>query len=199
MRSKVELADILHGLGNRVESLELNNWQLRTLSSLSICRTHALGGHVDACEECGVVRVSYNSCRNRHCPKCQGSSREKWIEARIDELLPVPYFHVVFTIPPVLNELCMQYPERLYGLLFKSAWETLHRFAQNKRLKTGMIAVLHTWGQNLSFHPHLHCIVPGGGTDKQNKWRNLHADGKFLFPVKAMSKVFRAKYVSILR
>ena len=199
MCPKVEVAHILHGLGNRVESLGLNTWQLRTLSAIGICRTRALGGHIDACEECGVIRISYNSCRNRHCPKCQGSNREKWIEARVDELLPVPYFHVVFTLPSVLNELCMKYPERMYGILFKSAWETLQEFAHDKGLKTGIIAVLHTWGQTLSFHPHLHCIVPGGGTDNRGKWKNIRADGKFLFSVKALSKMFRAKYVSLLR
>jgi len=199
MCPKVEVAHVLHGLGNRVESLGLNTWQLRTLSAIGICRTRALGGHIDACKECGVIRISYNSCRNRHCPKCQGSNREKWIEARVDELLPVPYFHVVFTLPFVLNELCMKYPERMYGILFKSAWETLQEFAHDKGLKTGIIAVLHTWGQNLSFHPHLHCIVPGGGTDNRGKWKNIRADGKFLFSVKALSKMFRAKYVSLLR
>ena len=199
MLSKVELADILHGLGAGIETLGLNSWQLRTLSAISICRTSALGGHIDACEECGVIRISYNSCRNRHCPKCQGSNREKWIQARVDELLPVPYFHVVFTMPSELNELCMQYPERMYDILFKSAWETLQTFAANKGLKTGMIAVLHTWGQTLSLHPHLHCIVPGCGTDKPGKWRNLRANGKFLFSVKALSKMFRAKYVYHLR
>ena len=199
MRSKVEVAQILHGLGDRIKTLGLNTWQLRTLSAIGICRTQALGGHIDACEECGVVRVSYNSCRNRHCPKCQGRKREQWVEARTDELLPVPYFHVVFTMPSLLNESCLQYPERLYGILFKSAWETLRTFALAKELKTGMIAVLHTWGQNLSLHPHLHCIVPGGGTDKQGKWKNIRTDGKYLFPVKALSKVFRAKYVSMLR
>ena len=199
MRSEVEVAQILYGLGDRIKTLGLNTWQLRTLSAISICRTRALGGHIDACEECGVVRISYNSCRNRHCPKCQGRKREQWVEARTEELLPVPYFHVVFTLPSLLNESCIQYPKQLYDILFKSAWETLRTFALAKGLKTGMIAVLHTWGQNLSLHPHLHCIVPGGGTDNRGKWKNLRADGKFLFPVKAMSKVFRAKFVSMLR
>ena len=132
MRSKVEVAQILHGLGNRIESLGLNTWQLRTLSAISICRTRALCGHVDACEECGVIRISYNSCRNRHCPKCQGKKHEQWVEARTDELLPVPYFHVVFTLPTLLNESCIQYPKQLYDILFKSAWETLRTFALAK-------------------------------------------------------------------
>jgi hypothetical protein len=158
-----------------------------------------LGGHVDACTECGTLRVSYNSCRNRHCPKCQGNKREKWIQARNSELLPVPYFHLVFTLPQELNPLCLRHPKEAYGILFQSVWETLRLFGQNKPVTTGMISVLHTWGQNLSLHPHLHCIVPGGGIDKNGKWKNIRVDGKFLFPVKALSKVFRAKYVSLLR
>jgi len=158
-----EIGDILHGFGGRIESIGLNSHQLRTLSALRNCRTAALGGHVDACTECGTLRVSYNSCRNRHCPKCQGQKREEWIQARNTELLPVPYFHVVYTLPEELNSFCMHHPKEAYGLLFKSAWETLCLFGKNKHVQTGMIAVLHTWGQNLSLHPHLHCIVPGGG------------------------------------
>jgi hypothetical protein len=158
-----------------------------------------LGGHVDACTKCGTLRVSYNSCRNRHCPKCQGSKREEWIQARNSELLPVPYFHVVFTLPEELNALSLRHPKEVYGILFKSVWETLRQFGANEHVTTGMISVLHTWGQTLSFHPHLHCIVPGGGIDKNGKWKNIRTDGKFLFPVKALSKVFRAKYVAHLR
>jgi hypothetical protein len=158
-----------------------------------------LGGHVDACTECGTLRVSYNSCRNRHCPKCQGNKREQWIQAGNSELLPVPYFHLVFTLPEEMNGLSLSHPKEVYGILFKAVWETLRLFGTNKHLTTGMIAVLHTWGQNLSLHPHLHCIVPGGGIDKNGKWKNIRTDGKFLFPVKALSKVFRAKYVARLR
>ena len=200
MRQKTEIGGILRVFGKRIETLGLNTFQLRTFSALRRCRTAELGGHIDACTECGVVRVSYNSCRNRHCPKCQGNKREEWIQARNSELLPVPYFHLVFTLPHELNVFCMQHPKVLYGILFKSVWETLRLFGSKKHLKPGMIAVLHTWGQNLSLHPHLHCIVPGGGIDKKSgKWKNIRVDGKFLFPVKALSKVFRAKYVSLLR
>ena len=179
MRPKTtpEIGDILHGFGGRIESIGLNSHQLRTLSALRNCRTAALGGHVDACTECGTLRVSYNSCRNRHCPKCQGQKREEWIQARNTELLPVPYFHVVYTLPEELNSFCMHHPKEAYGLLFKSAWETLCLFGKNKHVQTGMIAVLHTWGQNLSLHPHLHCIVPGGGMDKNGQWRNIRTDG----------------------
>ena len=199
MLPKTEIGDILQKPGDRIETIGLNSYQLRTLSALRSCRTAALGGHIDVCSECGKFRVSYNSCRNRHCPKCQGNKREAWIEARNSELLPVPYFHIVFTLPEELNIFCLQHPKEMYGILFKSVWQTLQKFAKNKHLTGGIIAVLHTWGQNMSLHPHLHCIVPGGGIDKKGKWKNFSTKGKFLFPVKALSKVFRAKYVSFLR
>ncbi|MDV4115329.1 IS91 family transposase, partial [Elizabethkingia anophelis] len=194
-----EVADVLNKLGSKLEDLGLNSWQLRTLSALKKCRTSALGGHIDACDECGNVSISYNSCRNRHCPKCQGKNREKWIGMRENELLPVPYFHVVFTIPDTLNSLALHEPKMLYDFLFESAWETLQTFGKNRGLKMGMIAVLHTWGQNLSLHPHLHCIVPGGGVNENGAWKNIRSDGKFLFSVKALSKVFRAKFCEKLK
>ena len=199
MRAKYEVADVLRLLGDDLVHLGLNTWQLRTLSALKQCRTAALGGHIDACDSCGVLSLSYNSCRNRHCPKCQGKNREDWIAARSRDLLPVPYFHLVFTLPEVLNGLALQEPRLVYTLLFEAAWETLQVFGQAKGLRLGMTAVLHTWGQNLSLHPHLHAIVPGGGLDKQGQWKSVRADGKFLFPVKAMSKVFRAKYCQKLQ
>jgi len=199
MRPEKEVGDILRGLGERIETLGLNSFQLRTLSALRSCRTADLGGHLDACTECGVIRVSYNSCRNRHCPKCQGNKREQWIQARNSELLPVPYFHVVFTLPEELNGFCLRYPKEAYGILFRAVWETLQKFGAQHHVTTGMISILHTWGQTLNLHPHLHCIVPGGGMDKNGKWKNIRTDGKYLFPVKALSKVFRAKYVSYLR
>ena len=192
--ARFEVADVLRKLGEKVEHLGLNPWQLRALRAIKTCRTAALGGHVDACEDCGVVSISYNSCRNRHCPKCQGKNREEWIQAREHELLPVPYFHVVFTLPDSINTLAMHQPKLVYDLLFDSAWKTLKKFGNKKGLKMGMIGVLHTWGQNLSLHPHVHCIVPGGGIDKNGNWQNIRKDGKFLFCVKALSKVFRGKF-----
>jgi len=194
-----EVADVLNKLGSKLEDLGLNSWQLRTLFALKKCRTSALGGHIDACDECGNISISYNSCRNRHCPKCQGRNREQWIENRETELLPVPYFHVVFTLPEVLNKTALHEPKMLYDILFESVWETLQTFGKNKNLQMGMIAVLHTWGQNLSLHPHLHCIVPGGGVDENGDWKNIKNDGKFLFSVKALSKVFRAKFCEKLK
>jgi hypothetical protein len=198
-RSRCEVAHVLEKLGNKAENLGLNTWQLRTLSAVRRCRTAALGGHIDACGDCGTISISYNSCRNRHCPKCQGKNREDWIQARTSELLPVPYFHVVFTLPECLNKVALHNPKLVYDVLFESAWATLKTFGKNKGFQSGMIAVLHTWGQNLSLHPHLHCIVPGGGVDKDGKWQNIRSDGKFLFPVKALSKVFRAKYCERLK
>ena len=194
-----EIADILNRLGDKLEDLGFNAWQLRTLFALKKCRTSALGGHIDACDECGNISISYNSCRNRHCPKCQGRNREQWIENRETELLPVPYFHVVFTLPEVLNKTALHEPKMLYDTLFETAWETLQTFGKNKGLSMGMIAVLHTWGQNLSLHPHVHCIVPGGGVDENGVWKNIRSDGKFLFSVKALSKVFRAKFCEKLK
>jgi hypothetical protein len=199
MQPRFEIAEIISRLGEKVETLGLNTWQLRTLSAIRRCRTSALGGHIDACDGCGNISISYNSCRNRHCPKCQGHKREEWIQAREEELLPVPYFHLVFTLPSELNSVAIHRPKAIYDILYEATWETLHQFGQAKGLKMGMIAILHTWGQNLSLHPHLHCIVPGGGVDKNGAWKPIRSDGKFLFPVKALSKVFRAKYVSKLR
>lgn len=201
MQPKVacEVADVIKHLANQIEAIGLNTWQLRTLSAIKKCRTAELGGHVDACDDCGRQHISYNSCRNRHCPKCQGKNREAWINKREEELLPVPYFHVVFTLPDAINPLAMHLPKCVYEILFEAAWETLQQFGKNKGVQMGMVSILHTWGQNLSLHPHLHCIIPGGGIDKNGNWQPLRADGKFLFHVKALSKVFRAKYCAKLK
>lgn len=198
MQARHEVADVLHVLGTGIEKLGLNAWQLRALNALKHCRTAMLGGHVDACDGCGTISISYNSCRNRHCPKCQGHKKQAWIEARSQELLPVPYFHVVFTLPQELNTLAMCQPKQVYDALFAASWQTLETFGKKVGAQMGMVAVLHTWGQNLSLHPHLHCIVPGGGVNRAGLWQNIRSDGKYLFPVKALSKVFRAKYMAAL-
>lgn len=173
----------------------------KVLSHLEQCRTSALGGHRDACPECGAIRVSYNSCRDRHCPKCQGFEREGWIQARKEDMLPVKYFHVVFTLPDSLNPLALKNMTDTYSCLFSAAWQTLKEFARNKEVQPGMVAILHTWGSNLHYHPHLHCIVPCGGIDKNGRWKNISGSKQkspFLFPVTAMSSMFRAKYMSML-
>lgn len=203
MRSVFEVADVLTTHWPQVEqSAQINAWQLRTLGAIKRCRTAAMGGHVDACTDCGAVRASYNSCRNRHCPKCQGQHRELWIQKREEELLPVPYFHVVFTLPDTLNSLAIHKPKQVYDTLFETAWQTVKKFGEDPKhlgATPGMISILHTWGQTLTLHPHLHCVVPGGGLSKANNWKTAKSHGKYLFPVKAMSKVFRAKYAASLK
>lgn len=204
MQPRYEVAQVLERNTDQLHKLAHNSWQLRTLHALRRCRTAALGGHIDQCNHpgCGKLHLSYNSCRNRHCPKCQGHKRQQWMQAREAELLNVPYFHVVFTLPQELNKLALYTPKHLYSTLFATAWEVISGFGQNHKFlgaQTGMIAILHTWGQNLCLHPHLHCIVPGGGITKNGKWKNAKGKGKYLFPVKAMSKVFRAKMVAALR
>lgn len=180
-------------------ALNLTVHQEKTLRALSLCRTSALGGHVDACDDCGIISISYNSCRNRHCPKCQGHKRAAWIQAREQELLPCTYYHVVFTLPGELNGLAISKAGIIYRLLFDATWATLAQFGRQENLQLGMIAILHTWGQQLSLHPHLHCIVPGGGVTAQGSWQSKVRSDKYLFPVKALSKVFRAKFVALLR
>lgn len=206
MKPPFELASLLRmqwpAVEQSLKSKTINSWQIRTLSALSKCRTAALGGHIDGCTSCGNLRMSYNSCRNRHCPKCQGNEREAWIEARKQELLPVAYFHVVFTLPSELNVLCMLHPALSYSALFEAAWATINLFSKDERhlgATTGMIGILHTWGQQLLLHPHLHCIIPAGGLTSQGRWKHSKTNGNYLFPVKALSKVFRAKYVYYLR
>ena len=174
----------------------------KTFQALVDCRTARLGGHVDVCTNCKHTRISYNSCRNRHCTKCQSTNRERWIEHHSAKLLPVKYFHVVFTLPHELNGLCIRYPQLLYNLLFETAWKTLDGFSKNENYlgaNSGMTAILHTWGQQLMLHPHIHCIVPGGGMDENQGWKNTRSKGNYLFPVKQVKKVYRAKFVSGLR
>jgi hypothetical protein len=202
VNSKYSVADVLELEQQHLSKLSPTSWHLRTLHAIRRCRTPAMGGHIDQCTCCNKLHLNYNSCRNRHCPTCQGHKREEWIRSREEELLNVPYFHVVFTLPSELNTYALKEGKIIYSSLFKAAWQTLQQFGENPKhlgAKMGMIAVLHTWGQNLSLHPHLHCIVPGGGVRENNKWKTAKNKGKYLFNVKSMSKVFRAKYVALLR
>jgi len=202
MRSKYQFSDVLALEKEHLIHISTNSWQHRTLQAIRVCRTSELGGHIDKCDHCKKIHISYNSCRNRHCPTCQGHKREEWIAARSSELLPVSYFHIVFTLPSELNSLFMHYPKQMYSILFKSSWATLKQFGENEKhlgAQLGMIGVLHTWGQNLSLHPHLHCIVPGGGVTPAGHWRGAKNKGKYLFNVKSMSKVYRAKFVLEMR
>ena len=172
--------------------------QAQVLRRLAACRTAALGGHVDACDGCGFTRTSYNSCRDRHCPKCQGARRAAWLEARLERLLPVPYFHVVFTLPDLLYPLLLHNQRRLYDLLFHAAAATLLTLAADPgRLgaQVGFTALLHTWGQNLLFHPHLHCVVTGGGLSPDGQ-RWVACKPHFFLPVKVLGKLFRGKFLA---
>lgn len=203
MRPIYEVADVLRAHWSQLPGIKgMNGWKLRTLNAIRRCRTADLGSHTDVCTRCGTVEISYNSCRNRHCPKCQGHKREQWIAARAEDLLAVPYFHVVFTLPSELNQLAMYEPKAVYDSLFAAAWSTLNGFGHDPGhlgAQTGMICILHTWGQQLTLHPHLHCIVPGGGLTKAGRWKSAKSKGKFLFPVKAMGRVYRARYLEQLR
>ncbi len=202
MFCKHKVADILEMEQLQLKTLSLTSWHYRGLQAIRRCRTKAMGGHIDKCDCCQALHISYNSCRNRHCPTCQGHKREQWIKAREGELLNVPYFHIVFTLPSEFNTYALSHGKVIYSSLFRTAWQTLQQFGDNPKhlgAKLGMIAILHTWGQNMSLHPHLHCIVPGGGWRKSGTWKSAKNKGKYLFNVKSMSKVFKAKFISELR
>jgi len=191
-----ELQDIFKSI--KLKSLSPS--QAKAFHRIRLCRTSSLGSHALVCEECGSMDVSFNSCRDRHCPKCQHSVQEKWVEAQMSKLLPVGYFHVVFTIPQELNSLILQNQAILYSLLIQSAGHTLMELAKDPKYlgaTIGVTSVLHTWGQNLSFHPHVHCIVPGGGLSNDGL-RFVRSRKKFFIPVKVISKKFRGKFLDLL-
>jgi predicted RNA-binding Zn-ribbon protein involved in translation (DUF1610 family) len=182
----------------RLHGLSLQ--QHKAAHAIMQCRTAVLGGHVDACSSCGHWLISYNSCNNRHCPKCQWAAQQRWISKRMEELLPTHYFHLVFTLPDLLNPVVMCNEAKIYDLLLRTAWETLDQLTRQPQwlgAQTGMITVLHTWGQNLSLHPHAHCIVPGGGLNDEGRW--ISARPKILLPVRVLSRLFRGKFLHQLR
>lgn len=197
----VELQDVFCQYGETYRQnhkLPLNH--LKVMRAVESCRTSALGAHIDECDECGYTQISYNSCRNRHCPKCQTLNKERWIDARKDDLIDVGYFHVVFTIPDALNPIAYQNQKLIYTILFKAAAEALSELAEDKKYlgaQIGITAVLHTWGQNLVHHPHVHCIVPGGGLNSCGQWVNSRK--KFFIPVKVLSRKFRGKFLYYLK
>jgi len=174
--------------------------QDKVMRHIAACRTTALGGHIDECDSCGHSRISYNSCRDRHCPKCQARQQVEWLTERLERLLPVPYFHVVFTMPDLLNPLALRNKRVVYGILFDAASQTLLEIAKDPRhlgAEIGITAVLHSWGQNLLFHPHLHCVVTGGGLSAdQRKW--LPSRDRYLLPVKVLARLFRGKFLAAL-
>ena len=198
----VELQDIFVQYGAAYqEDHPLSRDQLQVLRAIQTCRTAVLGGHVDACDACGLLQISYNSCRNRHCPKCQTLRQLRWVATRTADLLNhVGYFHVVFTIPEELHAVALQNPRVVYGLFFRAVADTLMELAASPKYlgaRIGMTAILHTWGQNLMYHPHLHVIVPGGGLTPAGLWRP--ARKKFFLPVKVLARKFRGKFLAYLQ
>lgn len=199
-RSKLEVADIFraHGPAYRREHAgHLNLPQLKVMSAVESCRTAALGGHVAACTKCDHQHIAYNSCRNRHCPKCQGAAAQDWMKARMEDLLPVEYFHVVFTLPSEIADIAYQNKEEAYGLLFKASAQTLQTIAADPKhlgAKIGMTSVLHTWGSAVTHHPHVHVVVPGGGLSSDGQ-RWIPCRKGFLVSVKVLSRLFRRLFL----
>ena len=199
-RARPELADVFRQYGESYQRTHrISASQQKVMRAVSVCRTQKLGGHLDRCDACGFERPAYNSCRNRHCPKCQSLAKATWLEKQTSELLPVGYFHLVFTLPHEFNRLILAHKKIGLSLLFKAVTETLLEFGQTRLKGTlGIIAVLHTWDQTLKDHFHLHCLVPAGALSfDHSRW--IAARKNFLFPVKALSLVFRAKFLALLQ
>jgi Putative transposase/Transposase zinc-binding domain len=200
----LELADVVRAHGPAflaTHGQSLSYAQRKVVKAIAVCRTAALGGHVAQCDDCGHRQITYNSCRNRHCPKCQAAARAEWLAERAAELLPVGYFHVVFTLPAALGPLALQNRAVLYSILFRAASEALLTIAADPKhlgARIGFLAVLHTWGQNLQHHPHLHCVIPGGGIGPDRaSW--IACRQSFFLPVRVLSRLFRAKFLAYLR
>ena len=203
MRSDLEVADIFrrHGAAFRLaHDGHLGRVERRVMSAIELCRTAALGGHVETCQDCAHSRVAYNSCRNRHCPKCQGAARDQWLAGRQADLLPVPYFHVVFTLPAEAAAIAFHNKAVVYAILFDAVAETLKTIAADPRHlggEIGFIAILHTWGQVLTHHPHIHCLIPGGALTADGRWRGCRP--RFFLPVHVLSRLFRRLFLERLQ
>ena len=200
----LEVADIFRQIGpayRQEHAAALSRGQRRVMSAIERCRTAALGGHVEQCDACGHQRIAFNSCRNRHCPKCQSLTRAQWLEDRQAELLPVEYFHVVFTVPQEIAAIAYQNKAVVYDILFHATAQTLRTIAADPKhlgAEIGFIAILHTWGQNLLHHPHLHCVVPGGGVSPDGQ-RWIGCRPGFFLPVRVLSRLFRRLFLEGLQ
>jgi hypothetical protein len=204
MRSALEIADVFRAHGPAYRQAlagHLSLGQLKVMSAIEACRTAELGGHVERCDDCAHLQVAYNSCRNRHCPKCQGAAAKRWLHAREAELLPVAYFHVVFTLPAQIADIAFHNRAVVYDILFKAASETLLTIATDTThlgARIGLIAVLHTWGSALTHHPHIHCIVPGGGLSADGmRW--IACRKGFFLPVRVLSRLYRRLFLDRLK
>lgn len=196
-----KIQEILNkGWKNYNKNHKVIGYKKKAVTAISDCKTGAIGAHKYVCDECGYEEIAYNSCRNRHCPNCQTGKKLQWIEARKEEVINIKYYHVVFTIPSELNGIAMQNQSRMYKILFKASAETLQELARDKKYlggEIGFFSILHTWGQNLMYHPHVHLVVTGGGLSKIGKWVEKEED--FFIPVKVMSRKFRGKFLSYMR
>lgn len=201
MKSKVDLAEIVKTFGKLVlKSNSLSPGQTKVLHNIVSCRTACLGGHKEVCNTCQKVRYSYNSCRDRHCPKCQYNKQIKWIDKLQKQALPVKHYHIIFTVPHCLNAICLWNDKLYFKILFRAVWETLRSFGYTHYgVESGAIAVLHTWGQHLSLHPHVHCIVPSAGVDLKGNWKLIGKKDKYLYPVKQLSAAFKGKFLYSLK
>ncbi len=200
MKTEFELADIIRLFGKELFTKEtLSPDQIKALFDIVQCRTASLGGHEEACDCCGIIRYSYNSCGNRHCPKCQLAKQIKWIDKLIDKTLSVRHYHIVFTVPHCLNDICLWNNKLYYKILFSAVWRTLHSFGYTHYgVESGAVAVLHTWGQNLALHPHIHCLVPAAGYTLNGTWKNIGVNGKYLYPIHQLSSSFKYKFLKSL-
>lgn len=199
----LEVADIFQCYGNEYRSSnKMTKRQHAVMTAITNCRTDWFGYREDKCDDCGHVERNFNSCRDRHCPKCQGISQKKWITARLDDILPVPYYHIIFTLPHQIHPILRYNKKTIYNLLFSSASQTLLAFGRDPKWlggEIGFYGVLHTWGQTLWLHPHLHFLVPGGALSDDGQWIEAPHRGRFLFPVHALSRVFRGKFIEALK
>jgi len=200
-KTKFELTHIIKRFGKQyIQRYNTNAYILHILNAITKCRTFELGGHQNACDCCGIVHISYNSCRNRHCPKCQGAKQTLWVDELIHSTLPVKHYHIVFTVPHELNDICLLNSASFYNHLFACAWDTIRTAGYtNFGVETGAVCVLHTWGQNLSLHPHVHCIVPAAGLSFTGNWKHIAQSGKYLFPVTKLSVDFRSHFLKGLK
>ncbi len=201
MRAGFELADAVSLFGAGLFAVtKCTPLQLKVLGKISECRTATLGGHEDVCESCGTVRYSYNSCGDRHCPKCQAAKQAFWIDDLMQSTLPVKHYHIIFTVPHQLNAVCLHNQRMYYDILFAAVWNTLYSFGYSQYgCETGAVAVLHSWGQNMSLHPHIHCIVPAVGYTLGEEWKEIGHCGKYLYPVHQLSDIFKGKFLVSLK
>jgi hypothetical protein len=201
VRTKFELAEVVHRFGKQlIGRQQLSPQQVKVLNNIVQCRTASMGGHEEACDYCGEIRYSYNSCNDRHCPKCQSTKQAIWVEELIESTLPVKHYHIIFTVPHSLNDICLWNDKLYYKILFNAVWKTLHSFGYTHYgVESGAVAVLHSWGQNLSLHPHIHCILPAAGYSLKGEWKNIDKYKNYLYPVHQHRSAFKGKFLDSLK